>query len=253
MAPMNVANWQSIPEPELVPYSAMSTLPVRSMLVLAPHSDDEVFGCGGTLTLAVQQGVDARVVVVSAGDQGGDAPQRERECRSAAAVIGYGTTEPRLRFWGLPDRGLVPDQTLVQRIQQAVQEQAAEWLLAPSPFEVHPDHRAVCRAAIIAAARCKTVLGFYEVGQPLMPNVLVDITPVLAHKERAMACFVSQLAVQRYDQQISALNRYRAYTLGSGVSHAEAFWFPDAADCGDACAVFEGLQRQIVLRMGLMA
>ena len=31
--------WTAIPEHELVPYQALSRLPVRSLLVLAPHPD----------------------------------------------------------------------------------------------------------------------------------------------------------------------------------------------------------------------
>lgn len=145
----------------------------------------------------------------------------------------------------------MPDDALVDRIHQAATGQAAQWLLAPSPFEVHPDHRAVCVAAIAAAATAQVRLGFYEVGQPLMPGLLVDITSVLALKQAALACFQSQLAWQPYDEQILALNRYRAYTLGPAVTHAEAFWFPDLHDSTDVRAVQAALHRLIAQRLGL--
>ena len=38
-----------------------------------------------------------------------------------------------------------------------------------------------------------------------------------------MRCFASQLAQQDYGEHIAALNRYRSYTLGSGVTHAEGY------------------------------
>ncbi|MBE0550327.1 MAG: PIG-L family deacetylase [Rubrivivax sp.] len=243
--------WQAIPEPELVPYAAPASLPVRSMLVLAPHPDDEVFGCGGTLALAALQGVDARVVVVSDGAQGGNAAARQLESRRAALALGYDRDGAAMQFWRLPDRGVQPDAALVERLRQALLAQRPEWLLAPSPFEIHPDHRALCLAAISAAASCRVTLGFYEIGQPLMPSMLVDITPVMALKRMALECFPSQLASQRYDEHILALNRYRAYTLGPHVSHAEAYWFPDREDCGDAAGVYRGLQRLIARRLGV--
>lgn len=40
----------------------------RRLLVLAPHSDDEVLGAGGLIQAALRQGMDVRVVVVTAGD-----------------------------------------------------------------------------------------------------------------------------------------------------------------------------------------
>jgi LmbE family N-acetylglucosaminyl deacetylase len=216
--------WRPRPEHELIPYRALAPLGLRSIVVLAPHPDDEVFGCGGLLALAVQQGVSVRVVVVSDGAAGGDAAARERESRAAAEVLGYGRQSGALEFWRLPDRGVVADARLVDRIRALCGEDSAHWLMAPSPFEVHPDHRAVCLAATEAAGRAAAQLVYYEIGQPLMPDLLVDISAVTPHKRDAMRCFASQLVQQDYGEHVTALNRYRSYTLGPGVTHAEAFW-----------------------------
>ncbi|MBC7942289.1 MAG: hypothetical protein H7Z19_21475, partial [Chitinophagaceae bacterium] len=161
-----------------------------------------------------------------------------------------------LSFWQLPDRGVRPDADLVQRIAVAIDAQGADWLLAPSPFEVHPDHRATCVAAIQAASGAtarRVRLGFYEVGQPLMPNGLLDISAVVARKRQAMRCFASQLAQQRYDEQIDGLNRYRAYTLGAGTTHAEAYWFPEADERAGVAATLRGLVKQLARRFGVQA
>lgn len=243
--------WTFVPEPELVPYQGLKELRVRSLLVLAPHPDDEVFGCGGLLALAAEQGVDAQVVVVSDGGQGGDVPVRQAESLAALHALGFADAPQRMRFWRFKDREVVPDAALMGSIQQALLEQDPQWLLAPSPFEVHPDHRSVCLAAIAAAAGAQTRLGFYEVGQPLAPNLLVDITSALARKRAALACFASQLVWQPYDEQMLALNRYRAYTLGAAVTHAEAYWFPDPAESVDASAIQAALQRLMARRLGL--
>ena len=56
-----------------------------------------------------------------------------------------------------------------------------------------------------------------------MPNVLIDISHQLERKRAALRCFSSQLAVQAYDDQVLGLNRFRAYTLGPAVTHAEAY------------------------------
>ncbi|MCZ2439517.1 MAG: PIG-L family deacetylase [Burkholderiales bacterium] len=248
-----MTTWQPIPEPDLVPYRPLEPLPARRLLVLAPHPDDEVFGVGGTLARALDQGGEACVVVVSDGGAGGEAAVRERESRAAAAALGHDPAGRALQFWRLPDRGLRPDAALAQRIREAIEAQQPQWLLAPSPFEVHPDHRAVCRAAIDAAAGTAVELVFYEVGQALMPNALVDITPVLARKRAAIACFGSQLGVQRYDEQVLALNRYRAYTLGAAVTHAEALWRAGPVPREGAGALLESIRQQLARRLGVEA
>jgi LmbE family N-acetylglucosaminyl deacetylase len=150
-------------------------------------------------------------------------------------VLGQGGLAPTLTCWHLPDRGVRPDAALRERMAQAWTALGVRWVLAPSPFEVHPDHRAVCRAAVEALAQApadvqRPQLVLCEIGAPMLPNALVDITPVLERKQRAMACFASQLAQQAYDVQVLGLNRFRAYTLGPQVTAAEALWFVDEAD-----------------------
>ena len=68
----------------------------RSALVIAPHFDDEVLGCGGLVARLTAAGGSVRVVFCS--DGGGDTtdPERRRaegarrraEARGAAAVLG---------------------------------------------------------------------------------------------------------------------------------------------------------------------
>lgn len=217
-------------EPDIVPYSAVSRFGEARVLVFAPHADDEVFGCGGALALHVREQAVVQVVVLTDGAAGtgghGDASglvaMREAESVTAAGVLGY--EEPE--FWHLPDRGLRYDEALVTRVKEALVRFRPERVYAPSPFEVHPDHRA-CALAVLEAARRHggdLCVALYEVGRPLPdPNLLVDISSVLALKQTAMNCFVSQLAVQAYDEQMGALNRYRTYTLGRPVLAAEAY------------------------------
>ena len=220
---MNPPAWPL--EPDLIPYSATQTLAARRLLVLAPHPDDEVLGCGGLIASMLAHGADVQVVIVSDGAQGGDATQRERESIAAAQVLAAGAGTLRPVFWHLPDRGLADVVDLAPRLTQLIMSCGADCLLLPSPFEVHPDHRALCAAGLqgLRDANGPAELLFYEIGQPLMPNVLIDISHQLERKRAALRCFSSQLAVQAYDDQVLGLNRFRAYTLGPAVTHAEAY------------------------------
>ena len=213
-----------------MPYAGTQAIAARAVLALAPHPDDEVFGCGGALAGHVRRGEPVSVVILTdgvgqahSGDDAAYMATRQEESRRAAGVLGY--DEPA--FWGLPDRGVAYGEALIRRIVAAIRETGADLVYAPSIFEMHPDHRALAMAALesVRRAGAGVRLAMYEVGVPLVRvNVLLDISAEDGVKRQAMACFASQLAVQAYDEHISGLNRYRTYTLGQGVGAAEAFW-----------------------------
>ena len=209
-------------ESDLVPYSACAVLPARSVLVLAPHPDDEVFGCGGAIMRHVGAGVPVSVLVLTDGALYGDASVRQLESRAAAKVLGYGEPE----FWNYPDRGLLYDDALVQRLVEKIAQTGADLVYAPSPWEAHPDHRQTYMLAVAAVQQSApgVRLALYEVAAPLRPNVLLDITAQVETKSAAMYCFASQLKQQDYVTHTQALNRYRTYTLGPEVMAAEAYW-----------------------------
>lgn len=215
-------------ENRLIPYQAVTSIGLGRALVLAPHPDDEVFGCGGAILRQIAQGGCVRVVIATDGAHRGSAQTspgyaniRRDESREAGLLLGYGSPE----FWDLEDRGLEYGENLVDRIVAAIAEFAANYVYAPSLHEMHPDHRSLGMAALEAVRRTpKVQLVMYEVGVPMLrPNLLLDISDLMPIKEAAMACFVSQLRGQAYDRQIRALNLFRSYTLGPNVTFAEAY------------------------------
>ena len=106
-----------------------------------------------------------------------------------------------------------------------IQLTAANLIYAPSLLEMHPDHRALAMCVIEAVRRApsKPQLSLYEIGVPLHPNLLLDISDLTERKKIAMKCFESQNKQQRYDLDIAALNRYRTYSLPAEVTAAEAY------------------------------
>src|ERR1043166_8506651 len=67
------------PESEAIPYEALNFRGER-MLVLAPHPDDEVIGCGGVVFQHLRDGRDVRVAVATDGVEA--APGEERDTYS---------------------------------------------------------------------------------------------------------------------------------------------------------------------------
>lgn len=212
----------------LVPDQSVASIPCQRALVFAPHPDDEVFGCGGAIMRHIEQGAAVCVIIVSNGAYGVSedqtaayTSQRRQESIAAARILGYGSPV----FWQYRDRQIRYDEKLIQEVSAAIRETDADLVYAPSVFEMHPDHRMLAMAVIEAVRRIgKHIrIALYEVGVPLHPNLLLDITGLMPRKNAAMECFVSQNAKQRYDLHIASLNRYRTYTLPAHVTAAEAF------------------------------
>ena len=219
------------------PYESRQTLPGKRVVVLAPHPDDEVFGCGGTLAQMAATGVEIEVIILTDGVLRGEfsaldsqaaeqkrqakAMQRRQESIQAATILGY--TVPV--FMGLQDGELLQRSCLSDELALQLATKRPDLILAPSIWEMHRDHRAVAQAALSllqqVSGPCQ--LAFYEIGVPLIPNRLVDITHSRETKAQAMQCFASQLETQCYADQIQGLNRFRSYTLGPLVQAAEAF------------------------------
>jgi LmbE family N-acetylglucosaminyl deacetylase len=238
LSTVNLFDLDKLQEQDLLPYACVAQLPRGKVMVLAPHADDEVFGCGGAIMQHLAQGDSVQVCIVTDGAaaQGLDTSagadyvaQRRHESLAAAAVLAYG--QPL--FWELSDRQLNAQYDLLYaRLIQELSDSKAEVLYIPSLHEIHPDHYALAVAAVRAALNPELGLLYlcqYEIGVPCRPNTLLDITAVAARKRAAIRCFSSQLALQNYSAHIFALNRYRTYTLAPTVEFAEAFYILECA------------------------
>lgn len=218
-----------------IPYTATDLLPTGNVLVLAPHPDDEVFGCGGAIMQHVSQKNSVHVIIATDGRAAIEQLEheqllayintRQQESCQAAHILGYGQPE----FWQIPDRSLEAQTDLVAKIKQLIELKNYSLIYIPSVLEIHPDHYSLAISAIEAVCQIPqaVTLIMYEIGIPLFPNQLLDITPFITPLEQAMACFTSQLAINDYSTYIQGLNRYRCYTLPPQVQAAEAYYLID--------------------------
>lgn len=216
-------------EDQLVPFHC-TDLTGRRVLVLAPHPDDETIGCGGTLSLHAAAGDPIRVVILTNGAKGDVfgrfgrddyIAMRRREALAACACLGISDVD----FWQYEDRELANSRTVVSELTDLIDAAGPDLIYAPSPMEFHPDHRAAAEFIQAALRWCRTdaeVL-FYEIGQPMQVDILVDITGVLDKKKQALQHYRSQLEERPYDDVALALNRFRSLTLPQEVTHAEGF------------------------------
>jgi len=218
-----------------------------SALVLAPHFDDEVLGCGGLLAQLAASGAAVRVLFLTDGGGGVEAvaqhginrdayrTRRREEAVRAVAALGAAGLDV-LNVLAIPDGAL--DRHLdaaVEGIRRAILTQRPELLLVPSPLEITTDHRAAFAAvhrllaplrdparAADEPLRVLRVL-LYEVNHPGHPDLLVDVTAERERIEAAMSCYASQEERHPYLSAGLGLRRWRTLSLGPGVELAEAY------------------------------
>jgi LmbE family N-acetylglucosaminyl deacetylase/GT2 family glycosyltransferase len=204
-------------------------LPGR-VLVVAPHPDDEIFGCGGMLAWHARQGHTVRVVIATdgaAGDPGGRTASivETRRAESLTAARELGLEPASYRFLGLADGQVGQRADLAALLRAQVLGFEPTLVYGPSPQEYHADHRALSHALVAALAGLseRRVL-LYDVNLHVTPGVLFDVTEVYEAKRRAIRCLASQLAYQDLAAKCEAFDRARTVNIEDpAVQFVEGF------------------------------
>lgn len=211
----------------------------QRVLALAPHPDDEVYGCGGLILLARQSGASVSTLVLTDGcgfRRCVDLARRRREeSVEAAQILGH-----EVAFLDFRDRSLRLDATLIDALRDWLDRIQPDLVLAPSLTDSHPDHQATALAAIrlLGCLPHRADLAFYEtIGGLTHVTHLLDISPVRASKDAAMAVYASQEQEQPYRSRIGARDHYRAFTLGPTALAAEAYGLAPLRDKGFAALI----------------
>ncbi|MGH3719622.1 MAG: PIG-L deacetylase family protein [Pseudonocardiaceae bacterium] len=223
-----------------------------TVLVIAPHPDDEVLGCGGSILLHTAAGRVVHVLYLTSGERGNphhtaEELRRVREAEATAAARVLGIPVSRLHFARFPDGGILPtalDQVAV--VMRLLRKVRPGLVYLPHAEDASFDHRAgfelAWRAFGMAGSRnfpewgtephwVPTVLG-YEVWAAIgQPVYFEDITAVLDRKLTALACYGSQTAGAKGVGQAGHVGPAAAHLTGwRGASttggHREAFTVP---------------------------
>lgn len=222
---------------------ALRVPPVRGkVLVLAPHSDDEIIGPGGTLLLHRRLADPVHIVVLTDGVRGDATSElpahhyrelREQESRRAAARLGAG-----IEFWGFPDGTRACEQdlgVLVPRLEQALLRERPAAVYAPHPEEAHGDHHVVAIAlqrALAAIPSPPRAFGYEIWSACHRPGFVVDISDAMEEKVALVREYASQRQHTQIEHFFLGLNAWRAVYLPKGSRYGEAF--VELAPCRDA-------------------
>lgn len=191
----------------------------RSILIVAPHPDDETLGCGGTLAKRIAEGCRVTVVVVTDGcnlfrlsrwkietdpTPAEISAMRKEETRRAVDILG-GDREA-IRFLDVQDASLQEHvEAAAETLAAIMNEVAPDEIYVTSEHEEHLDHVAACEAVRLAMLKARSGAGLFRYTILLPPgvsrasiaepSVTVDIAGELDAKRRATSQFASHLTI----------------------------------------------------------
>ncbi|MSQ92717.1 MAG: PIG-L family deacetylase [Gammaproteobacteria bacterium] len=214
---------------------------MKSVLVVAPHPDDETLGCGGTLLRLGSEGAKLHwLIATEMTPDGYSAEQRGiRDAEIVAVAKHYGFAS--LTLLGLPAARLdsQPRHALVAGVAKAVADIQPDTVFLPNPGDVHTDHTVVFEACQSAlkwtrapwVRRVSVYETLSETDLALSPrypqfrgNSHVDISATLDGKVAAMQMYRSEVGAFPFPRSPEAM-RAQAATRGAaaGFRAAEAF------------------------------
>ena len=127
----------------------------KKILILSPHADDEILGCGGFISKYSKKNYDINVLILTNANKGapeiyspGDIDQIRKESKIANNFIGT----KKLFFENLPALNLInyPIYKISNIINKYIKILNPEIILIPSANDIHDDHKIIFKAAKVS-------------------------------------------------------------------------------------------------------
>ena len=214
------------------------------ILVVAAHPDDEILGCGGTIS-RLSRRHEVHTIILGEGITSRKITPREKRVRvkalkeqaeSARQVTGVRD----ISFCDLPDNcfDTIPLLIIIQRIEKISSDIGPDQVFTHHPGDLNIDHQITHRAVMTAFRPAPDlpvkrlmafeILSSTEWGDPawgtFSPNLYVDISSTLEKKIEAMERYVSEVRTPPHPRSrwgIETLARMRG--MEAGLPAAEAF------------------------------
>lgn len=212
-----------------------------TVLVIAPHPDDEVLGCGGIIAKRAKAGDEVWVCIVTEGKTPMYSEEfiltEENEMRDAHRKLGVAHSI----MFRLPSAMLdtMPQHEINEKLAEVVDMVKPDEVFIPHHGDVHRDHQIVADAAMVALRpngnnNVRRILAYETMSETdwnipntqnaFIPNVFEDIGDFVVQKTEALMKYRSQVReypAARSSIGIQGLALHRGATVG--MESAEAF------------------------------
>ena len=199
----------------------------RRVLVLAPHTDDGEFGCGGTMARLVEAGAVVRYVAFSIATrslpEGFPPDTLAREVRAATAELGL--AEAALTVHDFDVRSFPEHRQEILELLVGLWEEWKPYVVfQPSLNDVHQDHQVVAAEGLRAFKRT-TILGYEIPWNNFDFSYQAYVALERRHVERKIAALGHYESQQhrRYSDPEYIQNVARTHGINVNREYAEVF------------------------------
>lgn len=208
----------------------------KHILILAPHMDDEIIGCGGVVCKHIQNGDDVAVIYFTCGDKGNKSFSsdsslskiRKLEIQASNAILGI----EKSYFLDFSDSTNEDWCSKKDHLKEIYLNVNPDLVYLPPYNDLHLDHRKtnwLFKEATESLKVCN--LCVYEVWTPVNPNIIVNITKQMEQKLKAIKACKTQVDCVDYVSFIKNLNSYRStFAMSPLVEYAECFYMLSAKE-----------------------
>jgi LmbE family N-acetylglucosaminyl deacetylase len=216
----------------------------KNILIVSPHADDEILGCGGIIARYSSEGNNVFIAIMCNAHVG--APdmfplEKIQKIRSDAVKAHQLLKVKQTFFFDFPAPRLdtYPSFEISNVVANLIFENSIDILFIPHKGDIHQDHRVVHQASLVAARpvnNCpvKEIYAYETLSETewssptgtdaFIPTVFIDITDFLSSKLEAMSCYTTQIRLAPHSRSLPGLTHlahFRGSTIGRKC--AEAF------------------------------
>lgn len=206
----------------------------KKILVFAPHPDDEILGCGGTILKRVKQGYEAYVCLAT---MVSDWETRINEMVKADKILGVSGIKMLMMHELELDK--YDRRILNGKVLNVIKEIQPNEVYIPYRYDLHSDHSILSEAVIVATrpkyeftpskvlayeTMSETGWNYLSLENSFSPNVYEDITDTVDYKLEALMIYESQLSEYPSCRSIKAIKSLATFRgTQAEMPYAEAF------------------------------
>ena len=207
--------WQLDFYREILEPSPLVLKDMKRVLILAPHQDDELLGCGGTLLQLSKMGCEISIGFLTNGAEISNpeesVPVRHNEAEKVCAALGAEMIQ-----LGIDNVSLEVNKTHVETLSQWL-DRGWDAVFAVWPVDQPPKHR-LCSyifGKALSASNYQGPVNLYAVHTDLLPNFYADISDEVDQKQKLLSYYDSQIRGNRLDHLSKGLDAWRSRFLSS--------------------------------------